>query len=215
MAEQKMPLDAEEVTPEIISPEEVRRRHENRELKPKKKRSFGSRFKDLIFVAGPEEVKESLIEDVIKPSIRDFIADMLYTAVDVAVYGRSGTGRKHRKGGRVTVGNDKELTDYNGIFSRGRKKPKKTNGYDFKDVRFDDRHDADNAFEELYDMLCEKNVVDVATYYDIARENGGHVLVEEDHTDRDWGWRSLEGTGYHRDGDGYALLLPKPEWLKR
>lgn len=215
MAEHKMPLDSEEVTPEIITPEEVRRRHERgQEKTKKKKKSYGQRFKDLIFVAGPEEVKESLIEDVIKPSIRDFIADMLYTAVDVAVYGRSGGGRKRRKGGRVTVRNDRELTDYNGVFGN-RKKPKKTNGYDFRDVMFDDRRDADLAFDDLYDMLCEKNVVDVATYYDIAREHNGRVLVEEDHTDRDWGWRSLDGTGYHHDADGYALILPKPEWLKR
>lgn len=215
MAERKIPTsEPEEVTPEIITPDEVKQRHERRDDKPKKK-SVGKWLKDLIFVAGPEEVKASLVEDVIKPTIRDFIADMLYTTVDVAVYGRSGGGRK-RKGGRVTVRGDKELTDYGGIFGKtNRKKPKRSNGYDFTDVRFEDRHDADDAYEDLYDMLCDKGVVDVATYYDIARENGGKVLVEEDHTDRDWGWRSLDGAGYHHDSDGYALILPKPEWLKR
>ena len=172
------------------------------------KESLFKRFIHGIFVAGPKEVKESIITDVLKPAIRDTIADSLYAIVDTAIYGREGGRVKRGRtvGGKLTSG-----TDYNGI-STGRRRStdvgRTSAEYDFDDIWFPDRRDCDDIYDALVEELIEHDWVSVYYYFEVCGKTAQHP-------DHNWGWTSLEGTSYKHTANGYALKLPKPEQRRR
>jgi hypothetical protein len=197
MAERGLPDRGEVLEAEVVSKKPVV--HATVE-----KKSLWQRLRGSIFVAGPKEVKESLIEDVIKPSIRDFIADGLYTIVDVAVYGKSSNRR--RCGGRVVSRDSKSPIDF--TQPSREKQRRRSSGYDFNNLYFADRYEADEVFDALVEELQDKGEVSVYYFYELAG-------VTAEYTDQSWGWTSLEGTGYNRGPDGVALALPKPVPLRK
>lgn len=198
MAERGLPDKSE-----VLEAEVVRKKPQVHAVVEKK--GIFRRFRDSIFVAGPAEIKDSLIEDVIKPSIRDFIADGLYTIVDVAVYGRS-SNRKRRGGRVVTRGDVRSPIDFTQP-SRDRSR-RRSSGYDFNNLYFEDRFEADEVFDALVEELQDKGEVSVYYFYELAG-------VTAEYTDQSWGWTSLEGTGYNRGPQGVALALPKPVPLRK
>ena len=173
------------------------------------KKSAFKKLKESIFAAGPKEVKESIVHDVIFPSLRDFFADTLYTIVDVAIYGRGGgrVGRGRRRKGSSSNG----VIDYSTESTRKRERRetgRSSAGYSLDKIFFDTREEADQVFDALVEELEDKGEVSVYYFYELA---GRSAL----YTDHAYGWTSLEGTGYVRGEDGYALALPQPKQLKR
>lgn len=170
------------------------------------KQSLFKRFAKSIFVAGPRDVKESIVSDVLIPAIKDFVADSFYTLVDVAIYGRGGGGirRGRSKGGKLTS----EKTDYSSASTRRSKEVSRTSEtYGFDDIWFDDRRECDVVYDKLLEELEDHGFVSVYYYFEICGKTAYH-------TDQHWGWYSLEGTGYRRSPEGWSLSLPKPEQRK-
>ena len=176
----------------------------------KEKKGPFRKLKESIFAAGPKEVKESIIKDVALPSLRDFFADVLYTVVDVAIYGRGGGRTTRGRRGRVSKGSG--VIDYNKESTRradrDRDSGRRSSGYSFENLFFPSREEADAVFDALAEELEDKGEVSVYYFYELA----GVTAV---YTDQAWGWTSLEGTGYIRNEDGYALALPRPKLLKK
>lgn len=173
------------------------------------KKTLWQRFKGAIFVAGPKDVKEALIEDVLKPSIRDFLADSLYSIVDVAIYGKGGTRGRGRRRGSGAARSVIDFTDPDRARDdRTIDNRRRGDEFDFSNIYFPDRHVADDVFNMMMEKLEEKGEVMVYYFYELAQLTPPHTL-------QNWGWKSLEGTGYNRGPDGVALVLPKPVLLKR
>jgi hypothetical protein len=169
-------------------------------------RSLFRTLKEGIFAASPRDVKESIVHDVIFPAMRDFLADTAYTIVDVAIYGRGGSrpsrGRRHDKRSGVF--------DYSKESTRRHddRDTRTSAGYRLDNIYFETRREADDVFDALVEELEEKGSVSVYYFYEVA----GKTAL---YTDHNYGWTSLEGTRYKRSEDGYALVLPQPEKLKR
>lgn len=172
------------------------------------KRSLFRTLKEGIFAASPREVKESIVHDVIFPAMRDFLADTAYTIVDVAIYGRGGSRPSRGRSGRKRSGSG--VFDYSKESTR-RQEDRDTRtsaGYRLDNIFFETRREADDVFDALVEELEEKGSVSVYYFYEVA----GKTAL---YTDHNYGWTSLEGTRYKRSEDGYALVLPQPEKLKR
>jgi hypothetical protein len=173
------------------------------------KEALFKRFTKSIFVAGPKEVKESIIKDVLYPAVKDFFADCLYSIVDVAIYGRDGGGHSVRRGkGRSGT----SRTPYDDISTanakRGREVRRTSSRYEFDDIWFDDRRLCDEVYDGMLQEIEEHGFCSVYYYFELA----GVTAV---HTDQNWGWYSLEGTGYKRTQQGWGLKLPDPEQRRR
>jgi hypothetical protein len=172
------------------------------------KRSLFRTLKEGIFAASPRDVKESIVHDVIFPAMRDFLADTAYTIVDVAIYGRGGSRPSRGRSGRKRSGSG--VFDYSKESTR-RQEDRDTRtsaGYRLDNIFFETRREADDVFDALVEELEEKGSVSVYYFYEVA----GKTAL---YTDHNYGWTSLEGTRYKRSEDGYALVLPQPEKLKR
>lgn len=175
----------------------------------KENKNLWQRCKSAIFVAGPKEIKKALVEDVILPAIKDTFADMLYSVVDVAIYGRGASRHRGRGSGARHSSNGSSVIDYNAESTKKRKNrtTRGSSGYDFDNVIFDTREEADDIFNDMVDTLNDYGEVTVYYFYE-------RCGITAEYVDQNWGWKSLEGTGYIRTSEGISLDLPKPEWLK-
>lgn len=161
------------------------------------------------------DVKERVVDDVLKPGALDFVSDMASSiieafaetalaAVDIIIWGEES---ERKRGG------------YNSIYDakrrkRGRSGSKRSTRrtdssrkdvYDYKEFPFDCREDAEEVRKDLKDILRQYEVVSVADFY-------RHELVNLDysHADEKFGWEDL-GAAYVSKGRGgkYYLNLPK------
>lgn len=169
------------------------------------KKSIWQRFRAAIFVSKPGEIKDYIIDNVLIPNTIDLLADIAYGTIDAALYGKSSRRRGRRRGKETTH----SVIDFTNP-DRDRIVDTRRSGdiFDFGSVFFPDKQSADEAFDLLQEEL--ENNGEVTCYYfcDIAEITPPHTL-------QNWGWKTLEGTGYNRGPEGVALVLPKPVLLKK
>jgi hypothetical protein len=78
--------------------------------------------------------------------------------------------------------------------------------HDFDEIVLDQRAEAEEVIDRLYDVVSRYEQATVADLYDL-------VGLSSTHTDHKWGWTDLRGSGVSRIRDGYLLDLPDPEPL--
>ena len=78
--------------------------------------------------------------------------------------------------------------------------------HDFDEIVLDQRAEAEEVIDRLYDVVSRYESATVADLYDL-------VGLPSTHTDHKWGWTDLRGAGVSRIRDGYLLDLPDPEPL--
>lgn len=194
----------------------------------REKLTLGQRIKKSIFVGTKEDVKDSFIDDILFPSIRDFFVDSLYNMVDVLVFGRDergyrGRGRRHGSWDKPSSRN-RTPTDYarEGQAARQNGRSKTSSRYIFENVTFYDYTDdlgvfhkaidtAESVREALYDIMEHSNPhrVSVYEFYDECGQTGEWI-------DQEWVWPEKFGPnndiGIRFVGDGVQLVLPEPEY---
>lgn len=78
------------------------------------------------------------------------------------------------------------------------------NSYDYNDLEFDSRLDADSVLSELCDMLERYQFVSVMDYYEVSGVTG------YDYTADKWGWTDLTSAKIIFDRNGhYIIRFPK------
>lgn len=78
--------------------------------------------------------------------------------------------------------------------------------HDFDEIVLDERAEAEEVIDKLYEVVSRYEFATVADLYDL-------VGLPSNHTDHKWGWSDLRGAGVSRIRDGYLLDLPDPEPL--
>ena len=76
--------------------------------------------------------------------------------------------------------------------------------YDFDDVVFDTRGEADEVLASMDELMDRYGVVSVADMYDLCG-------MTCNYTDNKYGWKSLARADISRVRDGYMIKLPKAE----
>lgn len=173
-----------------------------------KKRSFGRKFADIFFGEEVVDVKGYILQDVLVPSIKDTISDIVTGGIDMLLFGE----RRARSGRRPINGNG--YTSYSNYYggntkaSQGRVKPSSSSGrYYIEDVILDSRGDAEEVLGNMIDTIKDYGMVSVADLYDMVNIAGVF-------TDHSWGWFDLGNASVRRVREGYMLVLPKVESLK-
>ena len=180
----------------------------------KKKKSIGKQLSETFLEDDARSVGDHLIWDILIPAAKNVISDMLTNALDMFFWGgnRGGDNRTYRDRGKSYV-------SYSSYYDRDRRtrdrysnsaadhRPRRGARFDFTDITFDRREDAEEVLSFMIDHLDEYDEVTVADFYDL-------VGMDSTYTDRDWGWDNLGSSSVSRVRDGYIIEFPRPIGLK-
>lgn len=165
-----------------------------------KKKSEIHKLTDVFISEDVASVKEYILMDVLLPTVKKAISDMVTNGVDMLLYGEVRGSRKER-GSKVSYSKyyDSRDRDYD---RRGTTRSRGRMGYDYDDIVLESRGEAEEVLERMDDLLDNYGIVSVADLYDLVGITGNY-------TDNKYGWTSLRNASVQRLRDGYLLKLPK------
>lgn len=162
-------------------------------------RSKGTRkrnkFVDSVISEEASNVKNYIVDDVLIPSLKKAISDVVTNGIDMILYGETGHTKKSGASkvsyrSYYDYGNSRERTSY------------RSAGYDFDDLVFETRGEAELVLDNLFEILDRYRVATVADLYDLAGSPGRY-------TDNKFGWTDLGRAEVVRIRDGYVIKLPR------
>lgn len=151
-----------------------------------------------------QRIKSYIATDIVVPLIKKGITDTL----DIVLYGD--TNRKKRSAANVVSYNryydePRVARDRDRDRDRYERRPAT---YNFDDVIFDSRPEADHVLSAMNDVIDTYKMVSVADMYELSGLAGNW-------TDNNYGWFDLRSADIRRTRDGgYVLDLPKAVPLK-
>lgn len=175
----------------------------------RKKKSLRKQFKDT-FVAGDAKTAiRYVMFEVLLPAARDMVSDSVREGADKLIYGES-----RRRGSHTPPSGPTGHISYNRYSSSGSRFSGPTRAmsrtarakHDFDDIVLDDRTEAEEVIDRLFDLVSRYESASVADLYELVGLGSTHV-------DHKWGWTDLQGAGVSRIRGGYLLDLPEPEPL--
>lgn len=166
----------------------------------KKKKSEVSKFASTFLAEDVTNVKSYVIEEVLVPAAKKALADIVTNGIDMLLYGEVRSKNKD-KGSKVS---------YSGYYSRkdSRERDRESsrrrsrNGYDYEDIIFDTRGDAESVLDSMFELLDKYEVVSVGDFYDLAGISGNYI-------DNKFGWTSLRSADVRRTREGFTIELPR------
>lgn len=162
-----------------------------------KKKSGVSKLADIFTPGDVTDVKSYIIEDVLIPAVKKAISDIVKNGIDMIMYGGKSPNRNRTSSEKVSYRNyyDDRRDDYrrpSGVRRR----------FDFDDIIFETRGEAEAVLDQMYDTIKEYGFVTVAAMYDMAD-------LTQPFTSNKYAWTSLHTAEVVRDRDGYIIKLPK------
>ena len=159
------------------------------------KKSELSKFARVFISEDSSNIKSYVLEDVVIPTIKKTIIsviDMLLNGGN-ATYSRSSGNRPSYRQYYDDRKDDRHRDDH-------RTKTR----FDFDDIIYDNRGDAEKVLDSMEDAIDRYGFVTVADMYDMAGYN-------EPYTSNKFGWTSLRNAEIKRlIGGGYKIILPRP-----
>lgn len=173
-----------------------------------RKKSFGRRMADLLIGENVGDVKTYILEDVLVPTIKATISDIIGGGVDMLLF--PGQSRSRRFGSRSNIGYT-SYTPYNSLNNRNLQPTPYQNRtvprYGVDEIILGTRGEADDVLAAMSDYMRDYGMVAVADLYEMV----GHPIV---FTDNNWGWTDLRSSSVRKIPEGYLLVLPRPMGLK-
>lgn len=142
-------------------------------------------------------VKSYIWLDVLVPTIKKAIFDVITNSIDMILYG--GNGRANQKPGVSRI-------NYNVISSKPEERRYEHNRnrsvYNYGDVVVPTRGEAEEVLARMDEMIETYGMVSVMDLYDLVGVTGNY-------TDNKYGWTNLRNAEAVRVSDGYLLKLPR------
>lgn len=162
----------------------------------KKSRTKSEKIKHSFIPEDLNIIGDYILRDILVPSIKNIIFESFKTILfgeDKDEIIRSSTSKFSR------VAYDKKYGD--SIYKRY--KPSGTTPFDYDDIVFESKMDAELVLDELYDVLERYNVVTLNDFYDMAGESNDNYQYSK------YGWTDLKGSRIISVREGYIIKLPK------
>ena len=149
-------------------------------------------------------VKNYIIMDVIIPSVKKAIYDLIVGTLDMSLYGGRGNNSRRPTADKISY------VDYNRASSRddhSRGTTRTTTGYSYDDITLDTRGEAELVLTRMDEIMEAYDQVRVADLYDL-------VGITGDYTDNKYGWTNIRNARIVRTRDGYKIEMPRAHALK-
>lgn len=160
-----------------------------------KKKSGIQKFADIFVPEDVGDIKSYIVTTIVIPAIKKAIMD----AMDMFLYGEAGRRTKAGSASKVSY-----RSYYNDNRERREVRTARSTGFDYDNIIFETRGDAEACLDALRDVLTTFPTVSVADLYDLADvpPTNNYML------DR-YGWMDLGDATVARVRDGYILKLPR------
>ena len=161
------------------------------------KKSKIKKFADFFVPEDTDSVKSYILMDVIIPGIKNAVADV----VSIILFGEVG---RLGKGGR-----NKSRISYQTYYKDDRDdrrdyvRPRNITGFDYDDILFETRGDADLVLDQLESAISQFGIASVSDLYDLAG------ITCRSYTANKYGWTDIRSAKVVRVRDGYILQLPR------
>lgn len=171
-------------------------------VKSKKKNEI-QKFADVFISDDVSNVKSYILLDVLVPAIKKAVSDIVTNGIDMVLYGEAGRTKRNSSASKMSHINyaasydrpNERRSDYSSSASRS--------GFDFDDLIFETRGDAESVLDAMNDVIGQYGVVSVGDLYDLAN------VSTDNYTANKYGWTDIRGCKPVRVRDGYVLKLPR------
>ena len=160
-----------------------------------KKKNGLSKFSDVFISEDIKNVKSYVFMDVLVPAIKKAISDVVTNGIDMILYGGRGRANKGPTG----------KISYRSYYDEPKAyaKPVAAGRFDFDDILYDSRGEAEAVLDQLCDALDRYRMVSVADWYDASG-------LTAPHTANKYGWMNLSNAEVVRlMGGKYTIKMPR------
>ena len=163
-----------------------------------KKRSGVMKLADIFIEDDVNSVKTYIFGDVVIPTIKKTIYDVITGSLDMFFFGGTGGGRARSTADKVSYRN------YTSYSSKKDTRPatRSVTGYSYDEIVLDSRGEAEDVLARMDELVSTYGIVSVADFYDL-------VGVTCQYTDNKYGWTNIRNAQVMRVRDGYMIKMPK------
>lgn len=166
----------------------------------KTKRNDVRKLADIFISEDISNVKSYIFMDVLVPAIKKAIYDIVTNGIDMFLYGGSGKGRNNQPGAKVSYRNYYEQKNNGGY--RASDNVRQSNAFDYDDIVFNNRGEAEAALQQMKDIVARYGIVTVNDLYEMTP-------LSAPYTSQKYGWMDVSNVDIVRVRDGYILKLPR------
>ena len=166
----------------------------------KTKRNDVRKLADIFISEDISNVKSYIFMDVLVPAIKKAIYDIVTNGIDMFLYGGSGKGRNNQPGPKVSYRNYYEQKNNGGY--RASDNVRQSNAFDYDDIVFNNRGEAEAALQQMKDIVARYGIVTVNDLYEMTP-------LSAPYTSQKYGWMDVSNVDIVRVRDGYILKLPR------
>ena len=163
-----------------------------------RKKSGVRKLTDIFVSEDAANVKSYILMDVLIPSVKKAISDIVTNGIDMILYGGSGQTKKLSLSSKISYRNFYERDD-----ERYRESRKAKIGYSYDEIVLETRGEAEEVLTRMDELIETYGMVSVADLYDL-------VGITCNYTDNKYGWTSVRNAEPVRTRDGYVLKLARP-----
>lgn len=164
-----------------------------------KKKGELRKLRDVFISEDAGNLKTYVFMDILVPTIKKAISDIVRDGVDMILYGESGRSGKDRRSSSYV-----SYRDYSSS-SRDRDRDRSPRrGREIDDIVIESRREAEDVLSNLDGIMEAYKVVSVADYYDL-------LGVTPEYTDNRYGWTNIRNAEVVRAREGgYIVKMPRP-----
>lgn len=166
---------------------------------PKKKGDM-QKMADVFISEDVNNVKSYILMEVLVPAIKKAVSDIVTNGIDMILYGEAGRTKNKNASSKVSYQRyydrpDDRKRDYTPVSNR--------NGFDYDELLFPTRGDAESVLDAMNDIIAQYGVVSIGDLYDLANVSLDNYAANK------YGWTDIRGCKAIRVRDGYVLKLPR------
>lgn len=169
-----------------------------------KKKSELEKIGGMFISSDISRIKQFAVMDVIIPTVKKAISEIVKNGIDMILYDSN----------ERPASTNRTRVSYNKCFAGGsssssiQQPTRVQNGFDYDNIIFEQRGDADAVLETLRDIIQRYGFASVGDLYDLAE------ITTNNYTINNYGWTDLRTASVSRVWEGYVIRLPKAYPLK-
>lgn len=161
-----------------------------------KKKSGFQKFTDEFISEDAKNIKSYIFGEVLLPSIKKAISDIVVNGIDMILYGSSG-GARRSTADKVSYGSYYDRRDP--VRDRS---TTYSSSYSYDDIILNSRGEAEDVLARMDEIMETYGLVRVTDLYDLVGITGNY-------TDNKYGWTNIRNAQIVHVRDGYMIKMPR------